>query len=86
MVLVASSLPRFLLEGFEKGDDEDNDDKDKRKGGEDSAGLQAFEAPGPQEDGGRQRLNNAPGKFDPVGWVETTVGGECPQHEGGRIR
>lgn len=86
MGLVALSLPRFLLKGFEKGDDEDNDDKDKRKGGEDSAGLQAFEAPGPQEDGGRQRLNNAPGKFDPVGWVETTVGGECPQHEGGRIR
>ncbi len=86
MVLVASSLPGFLLEGFEEGDDEDNDDKDKRKGGQDSAGLQAFESAGPQEDGGRQRLNDAPGEFDPVGWVEAAVGGERPQHEGGGIR
>lgn len=76
--MFALRLTSFLLEGFEKGDDEDNDDKNKRKGGENSAGLQAFETAGPQEDGGRQRLNNSPCKFDPVGWVEATVGGECP--------
>jgi len=30
-------------------------------------------------------LNDAPGEFDVIGWVEATVGGERPQHEGGGI-
>lgn len=75
---VASGLPSFFLEGFEKGNDEDNDDKDKRKGGQDSAGLEALESARPQEDAGGQGLNDAPSEFDPVGRVQAAVGGECP--------
>ncbi len=86
MPVVAPSLPGFLLEGFEERDDEDDDNKDKRKGSQDGAGLQAFESPGPEEDCGRQRLNDAPGEFNSVGRVKAAVGGERPKYESGGIR
>ncbi len=41
--------------------------------------------PPPEEDRGRQRLNNAPGEFDPVGRVKAAVGGERPKYESGGI-
>ena len=65
----------FFLEGFEKGDDEEDYDEDKWKGGQDGSRLQAFESAGPKEDSRRQGLNDAPGEFDPVRRVEAAVGG-----------
>ncbi len=76
----------FFLEGFKERHDEDDDDEDEGKGGEDGAGLEAFEPAGPEQNSGGEGLNDAPGKFDVVGWVEVTVGGECSEHEGGGIR
>lgn len=34
----------FFFEGFEEGDDENDYDKNKGEGGENGAGLQAFES------------------------------------------
>lgn len=75
----------LFLEGFEKGDDEDDDDEDEGKGGEDGPGLETFESAGPQQNGGGEGLNDAPGEFNMIRGVEATVSGERPQHEGGGI-
>lgn len=75
----------FFFEGFEEGDDEDDDDEDEWEGGQDGAGLESFESSGPEQNSGGEGLNDAPCEFDMVWWVEVTVGGECPEHEGGRI-
>jgi len=83
---IEQSLPAdFFLEWFEERNDQDDDDEDEGKGGEDGAGLETFESTGPQQNGGRERLNDPPGKFYMIGWVEATIGGERPQHEGGGI-
>jgi len=74
--LGAPGLPGFLLEGFEEGDDKDNNDEDKRKGCENGAGLEPFESTSPEEDSRRKGLNDAPGEFNPVGRVEVAIGGQ----------
>ena len=77
--------PGLFLEGFEEGNDEDDDDKNEWKGGQDGAGLETFESTGPEEDGCREGLNNAPCEFNVIRWVEAAIGGERSQYECGRV-